>query len=341
MKKTFEEAVASVQARYACEDCGAPVEQEIDSSPDTILCSACCASSPRARAGRLQGEAILSPKQVESMRAQVAYAVRAMQDSMQLDSSRWQSFMPGQHAVLGGVPEEARVASQALAQPGTEHRTVIEQIGLLSGTLPPRSAVRYMAQPVAAAVILAPDGAGAPSCADPGPCGAPPSDPAAGGAAEQQSVPLRQCLESCEKLHAESSCTEPGDTKAGSEKQQGNAAAAASQEKRKLDGCAPEAEQSAKRACEGASMPEAEPHQALAPSPLGYDPLVPGSPPDVACAAAAEEDGSAQRSRSAQAGSRVRMKQRELVPVRDLLASKYHLPGRSPPKNLLSGDPSH
>ena len=322
-----------MQARYACEDCGAPVEQDVDSSPDTILCSTCCGSSPRTRAGRLQGEAILSPKQVESMRAQVAYAVRAMQDSMQLNGSHRQGFMPGQHAALGKEPGEACAAPQAAAQPGTEHRTVIEQIGLLSGTLRTCAAVRCSEQPGAAAATLAPDGTRAPSCAGPVLCGAPLSVSAAVDGARQHSILLQLCPAYGEKLPTGGSSIEPGDKERGRDMQQG---AAASQNKRKLDCCAPEAERSAKRACEGASMPEAQPHRAPMPCP-GDKPLAHGCSPDAGCAAAAEQGGTMQRRGSAQAGSRVRMKQRELVPVRDLLASKYRLPGRSPPKNLLSG----
>ena len=319
-----------MQVKYACEDCGEPVEQDMSNSPDTILCRACIGSGRETRARRLQGDSILSPRQVASMSAQVASAVRAMQGVRQLDSSHMHSLMPGQHAALSRQPDKAP------PQPGTEYRSLLEQISLLSGTLRPCAVVdRFeLPPPPALPAASASGGSKVPPSAGADTSGAPASTPAAFFQIGRHSTPSQ--LPCSEKAPTEGNSAKPGDQETGADMQHDVAAAAAAQGKRELDSCASKAEQAPKRSRKGAIMPEPEPDQALTPSPGEASPAE-GCSHDVGCAATPEQSGSTQRRMSAQTDSRVRMKQRELVPVQNLLATKYRLPGCSPSKNLLSG----
>ena len=302
----------------------------MSNSPDTILCSACIGNCPETRARRLQGDSILSPRQVASMSAQVAEAVRSMRRIRQLDGSHLRSFVPGQHAALSRQPDKAP------PQPGTEYRSLVEQISLLSGTLRPCTFAgpsELPPIPALAAAAASSDSTVLPSAiADPSK--SPATEPAAFFQLGQHSAPSQ--LDCSKRMPADGNSTEPGDAGMSADMQPEMSAAAASQGKRKLDSSVSETERAAKRPCEGASIPELEPHQALVPSPGDVSPAE-GCPRSVSCAASPEQSGSAQRRMSAQTDSRVRMKQRELVPVQDLLATKYRLPGCSPPKNLLSG----
>lgn len=338
IKERLKVQAARVQARYACEDCGAPVEQDMSQSPDTILCSACSGSGVKAEARRLQGDSILSPKQVRSMRAQVTHAVRAMQGWTQVAGGHSQNCMPGQHAMLSSEPEQA--SPQQVMQPGTEYRTVIQQIGLLSGTLRPCNEQRLGGQPASAvASISAADGSRALPCWSLGTSGSPATDSAALNEAGQHSNASQpDCSKNLPRNGI--SIEQGGKGRRTAIWQDTSAAAAASLGKRKLSSCAPEAERPGKRPCEGACMPEPEPLQALMPCP-GHQSLAHGCSRDVSCTAAPEQSVAVQRRGSFQADSRVRMKQRELVPVHDLLAGKYHLPGRDPPKSPLSGALNH
>ena len=323
-----------MQVNFACEDCGEPVEQDMSNSPDTILCSACICSGRETRARRLQGDSILSPRQVASMSAQVAEAVRAMQGVRQLDGSHLQSFMPGQHAALSRQPDKAP------PQPGTEYRSLLEQISLLSGTLRPCTLVGHceLPPPQALAAASTSDGSTVLPSAGADTTGAPAAKPADFFQIGQQGTPSQ--LGCSDKMPRGGNSVPPGDQETGADMQHDMAAAPAAQGKRKLDSCASEAGRSAKRPCSSASMCEPEPHQALVTYPE-TEPITPGCPRTAGCAATPEQSGSAQRRESAQTDSRVRMKQRELVPVQDLLATKYRLPGCSPPKNLLSGALRH
>ena len=98
------------------------------------------------------------------------------------------------------------------------------------------------------------------------------------------------------------------------------------------------AEPAPKRSCWSSGRVSREPHQASGPW------LQLALTPDEGSALGAHSESAApgqgarlQHSESMQAGSRVRMKQRELVPVQSLLASTSQPPGRSGPANPLSG----
>ena len=275
-----------MQVQFACEECGEPVTRNSssgeDSDSEAILCRAC---DPSNR--------VLSPQQVQSIRAEIDNAVRTLSQAKRLQGRPWQqSLMAGQQGMHSTVPAEAWAAAGQPGGPGsaiTDWRAGLEHITLLTGGLQNTDALRVSSEqqvlqepiPHAAGMAELADAAChiAATAADSSMLGAP------------FASPPRQPLDgSADALPEVNSAPVGMETDTLPDTQQGHSLPA-TQAKCGLD----------------------SPDAGTGPSPKR---LCAGSP---------------------QAGSRVRMKQRELVPVQHLLAAKYPWPGRTAQNSSLSG----
>lgn len=253
-----------------------------DSDSETILCRACAPSNR-----------VLSPQQVQSIRAEIDNAVRTLSQAKQLQGSPWQqSLMAGQQGMRSAVPEEAWAGAGQPGAPGSafaDWRAGLENNTLLTGGVQNMGALQVSSEqqvlqepvPHTAGMAELADAAchiaaiAANSSMVGAPFAPPPRQPlhrSAGGLPEVDSAAVGM------------------ETDTLPDTQQGHSLPAA-QGKCGLD----------------------SPDAGMGPSPKR---LCAGSP---------------------QAGSRVRMKQRELVPVQHLLAAKYPSPGRTAQTSSLSG----
>ena len=254
-----------------------------DSDSEAILCSAC---DP--------GNRVLSPQQVQSIRAEIDNAVRALSQATQLQGSPWQqSLMAGRQGMYSAVPEEAWAAAGQPGAPGSafaDWRAGLESITLLTGgvqntgasQVPSEQQVLQEPVPHAAGMAELADAAchiaatAADTCMLGAPFASPPRQPLEGSADGLPEV----------------------------------AGAAVGMKTDTLSETQPDHSPPATQGKPGLDSPDA----GMGPSPKR---LCAGSP---------------------QAGSRVRMKQRELVPVQHLLAAKYPSPGgRTAQTSSLSG----
>jgi len=207
-----------------------------------MLCSSC----------KHSGRTILSPRQIESLRA---LAVKALEGSpKQLQASRRRSLRPAQHAMPSRGSEEASGAPPEPMQPGSPYsdwRIGLERITLFSDRRHADDAHRHSHQ-------YAPEMA---AVAGPGGSSAFLLEPPYSAAAVQQTPTIPQCLslERSGRMLIEGNRAQPGDQDA-STAQQDMVAAAPLPGKRKLDS-APSAEHAAKRPCAEEVQLQNERHQ--------------------------------------------------------------------------------
>lgn len=288
-----------MQARFACEDCGAPVEQEWSDhvhEAETIQCAECSAKGAAASrvggAGTPDGRrGASSPVAISSFRR----AVEAMRRT-----------------------REALMAGTA----GTDWRAGLDSIRLVSGRMQHAEAWLQRAeqrQDPRAADESGPQGASTIGLAGPG-LSAPCSQPEPGSEASpelEQQVPVPQ------PSFAANPDTQLGQSEAAPAEMQRDAAMAdAPQGKRQLESPVSEADTAAKRPRMSSSYLRTEPQQAQAHKLVNCQgPGLAHTDSSAPCAIIGGQRPEAQRHESVQADSRVRIKQRELVPLKELLDS--------------------
>ena len=328
------------QAVYACEECGGPVASSQRASlhsPDTVLCSVCMTGAK----GRGDG-ALLSPAQLRSIRDHIegiAHSFRAWEQLQQLQQpggSRRQSLRPGLQAHTGGSPdpEQALPGARQPRQGSEPGRT--EQVAGQPGQpgLPPQGsrpaagpAVEHQTSLAAGLLPAADSSAAAVNTVSR-------SEALDDSAHAQMQRELAQDAQPAERRHQRGAGAVDG---AAHAQMPWDMAQAALLGKRGLWESG-EAEPAPKRPCWSSRLARREPHQALGPwLQLAAAPDQGSAPGAHSEAAASGQGATTQHSESMQAGSRVRMKQRELVPVQSLLASTSQPPGRAGRGTLLSG----
>ena len=345
-------------------------------SPDTVLCSVCMTGASGRDDGALLSPAQLRSirDHIEGI-AHSFRAWEQSQQLQHPGGSRRQSIRPGLQAHTGGSPDPEQAlpgagqprqgsapggAEEVAGQPGqaglpaqagAERPTGLEDNELLSGRLQ-RTADSKLQFSEQTAAAPAQD-----------------SQPAAGPAVEHQTSLAEGVLPAADTsaaivntgsraealdntAHAQMQCELAQHAEAAEHRRQkgaeaANGAAHAQMPWEMAQAALPgkrglleagEAEPAPKRPCWSSRHVSREPDQAagpwlqLAPTPDQ------GSAPGAHSEAAAPGQGAGtQHSESMQAGSRVRMKQRELVPVQSLLASTSQPPGRAGLATPLSG----
>lgn len=345
-------------------------------SPDTVLCSVCMTGASGRNDGALLSPAQLRSIRDHIERIAHSFrAWEQLQQLQHPGGSRRQSLRPGLQAHTGHSPDPEQAlpgagqlrqgsmpgrTEQIAGQPGqaglptqagAERPTGLEDNELLSGRLQRtvdsklQSSEQTAAAPPQGSQPAAGLARGHQTSLAEGPLPAAESCAAAvntGSAAEaldnsayvQMQWELAQDAQPAERRHQRSAEAVDG---AAHAQMLWEMAQAAQRGKRRL-GESGQAEPAPKRLCWSSCLVSREPHQAPDPRLQLAPTQEEGSAPGAHSEAAALRQGAGmQQSESMQAGSRVRMKQRELVPVQSLLASTAQLPGRSGPATPLSG----